>query len=363
MDSFKSCCGKRSGWRRYTAAGPALLFAWAQFSASSQAADLPLLTWQGQTMGSTYTVKVVGTNLAPAQINALQAEVEQRLQEVNRQISHYQPDSELSRFNRAPANAPFRISAEFAALVRQSMDLNQRSGGAFDPTLGPVINLWGFGEQTPEHKVPTQAQLEETRRSTGFAHLRFTAAGELIKDIPDLQLNFGANGKGFGVDEMARVLLAQGLTNLYVSISGEVFVMGHNAKGTKWQVGIPAPVPDWRPGGKVATVLSLSGQAVSTSGDYQKYFVDEHGRRLCHIIDPKTGWPVQHNLGSVSVVADSSTMADALSTTLFVLGPEAGLRFIETRTNVAALFIVREPNGKFRSVPSSRFDALTGYHP
>jgi FAD:protein FMN transferase len=314
-------------------------------------------------MGSTYTVKMVGTNLVPAQIAVLQAEVEQQLKEVNHQISHYQPDSELSRFNRAPANTPFKISPGFAALLRQSMDLNRRSGGAFDPTLEPIINLWGFGEKTTEHKIPSEAELGETRRSTGFEHLRLTPSAELIKDISGLQLNFGANGKGFGVDEMARVLLGHGLTNLYVSISGEVFVMGHNSKGTKWQVGIPAPVPDWRPGGPVATVLSLSGQAVSTSGDYQKYFVDDKGRRLCHIIDPKTGWPVQHNLGSVSVVADSSTMADALSTTLFVLGPEAGLRFIESWTNVAALFIVREAEGKFRSVVSSRFTSMTGYKP
>jgi len=314
-------------------------------------------------MGSTYLVKVVGASLPPAQVAALQAGVEQCLKEVNRQISHYQPDSELSLFNCAPAGAPFKISAGFAALVRQSMELDRLSGGAFDPTLAPVINLWGFGEKTPEHRIPAEAELEQARRSTGIAHLRLTPAGELVKDIPGLQLNFGANGKGFGVDEMVRVLQARGLTNAYVSISGEVFVLGHNAKGTKWQVGIPAPVPDWRPGGPVATVLSLSGQAVSTSGDYQKYFVDAQGRRLCHIMDPKTGRPVQHNLGSVSVVADSSTLADALSTTLFVLGPEAGLRFIETWTNASALFIVREAEGKFRSVPSSRFASQTGYRP
>jgi FAD:protein FMN transferase len=333
------------------------------FTIFSHSADLPLVIWQGQTMGSTYTVKVVGTNLAPEQVKALQGEVELRLKEVNRQISHYQPDSELSRFNRAPANTPFRISPAFAVLVRQSIDLNRRSDGAFDPTVSPLINLWGFGETTPEHKVPTDAQLAEARRSSGFAHLRLTTAGELIKDIPGLQLNFGANGKGFGVDEMARVLQRHGFANFYVSISGEVFVIGRNPKGAKWQVGIPAPVANWRPGGPVATVLSLSGQAVSTSGDYQKYFVDAQGRRLCHIIDPKTGWPVQHNLGSVSVVAHSSTTADALSTTVFVLGPEAGLSFIETCTNAAALFIVREAEGKFRSVPSSRFAGMTGYKP
>ena len=329
----------------------------------ASAADLPLITWEGQTMGSDYTVKLVEARLSDAQIEALKTEIDNRLKEVNRQISHYQPDSELSRFNRAPANVPFKVSPEFAGLMRLSLDLDRRSGGAFDPTLSPVINLWGFGEKTPVHHIPTEAQLQEALANTGCRHLRVTDKDELIKDIPGLQLNLGANGKGFGVDEMARILKKHGLTNFFVSISGEVFTLGHNAKRTKWQVAIAAPVPDWRPGDPVATLLSLSGQAVSTSGDYQKYFVDAKGRRLCHIFDPKTGWPVQHNLGGVSVVAVDSTTADALSTTLFVLGPEAGLRFIESCTNAAALFIVREAEGKFRSIPSSRFASMTEYKP
>ncbi len=314
-------------------------------------------------MGSLYTVKIVGAQLSEAQTEALQAEVDQRLKEVNRQMSHYQPDSELSQFNRAPAQAPFKISPDFARVLRLSLDLNRRSGGAFDPTLGPVINLWGFGEKTDVRKTPPAAQLREALKRTGCQHLSLTARNELVKDIPDLQLNLSAIAKGFGVDEMAQVLRLHGLTNLYVSISGEVFALGHNAKGQKWQIGVSTPVLDWRSGDPMAGVLSLSGQAVSTSGDYQKYFVDDKGRRLCHIFDPKTGQPVQHNLGSVSVVADNCMTADALSTTLFVLGPKEGLRFIETWTNAAALFIVREPDGQFRQILSSKFTSLTGYKP
>ena len=148
-----------------------------------------------------------------------------------------------------------------------------------------------------------------------------------------------------------------------MSISSETFTLGRNARDQPWQIGISAPVSNWRIGSQVAAALLLSGRALSTSGDYQKFFFDAQGRRLCHIIDPKTGYPVQHNLGGVSVVADNCMTADALSTTLFVLGPEAGLRFIETWTTAAALFIVREAEGKFRSVPSSRFAGMTGYQP
>jgi FAD:protein FMN transferase len=333
------------------------------FVGSGRADDLPLVTWQGQTMGSIYTVKIVDARLSEQQVEALKGEVDQRLKEVNRQMSHYQPDSELSRFNHAPANTPFKVSPEFARVVRLSLELNRRSKGAFDPTIGPIISLWGFGAQTDVHVVPPDAQLREAMKLTGCQHLSVTPRDELVKDIPGLQLNLSAIAKGFGVDEMAGVLCAHGLTNLYVSISGEMFTRGRNPKGGKWQVGISAPVLNWRPGDPTVAVLSVSGQAVSTSGDYQKFFIDAEGRRRAHIFDPKTGNPVQHSLGSVTVVADNCTIADGLSTTLYVLGPEAGPRFIETWTNAAALFVVRESEGKFRSIPSARFAGLTGYQP
>jgi FAD:protein FMN transferase len=333
------------------------------FVASGRADDLSLVTWQGQTMGSTYTVKIVDTRLTEQQAEALKIEVDQQLKEVNRQMSHYQPDSELSCFNRAPAKTPFKVSPEFARVLRQALELNRRSDGAFDPTIGPVISLWGFGAQTDVHVVPPDARLREARKQTGCQHLSMNPEHELVKDIPELQLNLSAIAKGFGVDEMAAVLRRHGLTNFYVSISGEVFTSGRNPKGGKWQVGISAPILHWVPGDPTVAVLSVSGQAISTSGDYQKFFIDANGRRWSHIFDPKNGHPVQNSLGSVTVVAGNCTLADGLATTLYVLGPEAGPRFIETWTNAAALFVVRESEGKFRPMPSSRFAGLTGYKP
>jgi thiamine biosynthesis lipoprotein len=133
-----------------------LVLVWA--ACAARADDLPVIAWQGRTMGSPYTIKIVGTNLEPLQVEALKTEVDQRLKEVNRQMSHYQPDSELSRFNRAPAHAPFKVSSDFARVVRFSLELNRRSSGALDPTLAPVINLWGFGEKTEERAVPSEAE-------------------------------------------------------------------------------------------------------------------------------------------------------------------------------------------------------------
>jgi FAD:protein FMN transferase len=330
---------------------------------ASGAGELPLVTWQGQTMGSVYTVKIVGTNLSQAQIDQLKSEVDARLKEVNRQMSHYQSDSELSRFNRSSATAPVLVSPEFARVVRWSLELSRLSGGAFDPTLAPVINLWGFGEKTDQRAIPSEAALQAALRKTGWQHLSVTSRGELVKDIPDLTINLSAVAKGFGADEMTRVLRRHGLTNTYASIAGEVVVRGCSPRGTPWRVGVSAPVPLWRENDPMAAVVSLSDRAISTSGDYQKFFTDAQGHRLCHILDPKTGWPVQHNVGGVSVVASDGMTADALATALFVLGAEAGMPFIESRTNAAAVFILREPDGSFRLLPSSRFASMTGFTP
>jgi thiamine biosynthesis lipoprotein len=278
-------------------------------------------------------------------------------------MSHYQADSELSQFNRAPANTPFKVSPEFAHVVRFALEINRRSGGAFDPTLAPVINLWGFGEKTDRRALPPEADLKAALAKTGCQHLSVTAQDELVKDSPDLSINLSAIAKGFGVDEMVRVLTSHGFTNCYASIAGEVRVLGHNPRGTNWLLGISAPISNWRENDPMAAMVSLSDQALSTSGDYQKFFLDAQGHRLSHIFDPKTGRPIQHDVGGVSIVAPDSMTADALATSVFVLGREEGMRFIETWTNAAALFIVREAEDRFRPIPSSRFTALTGYQP
>ena len=239
---------RRNAWCALGSAG-ALIALWC---GSSQAADLPVIGWQGRTMGSPYTVKIVGTNLTPAQIDTLKAEVEERLKEVNRQMSHYQPDSELSRFNRAPAKTPFKVSPEFARVVRFSLEMYRRSNGAFDPTLAPVINLWGFGEKTDQRAVPPEAELKAAMKTTGCQHLSVTANDELVKDIPELTINLSAVAKGFGVDEMVRVLRGHGLTNIYASIAGEVRLTGPQPAGNELaggHLGAPRTLEGRRPDG------------------------------------------------------------------------------------------------------------------
>jgi thiamine biosynthesis lipoprotein len=205
--------------------------------------------------------------------------------------------------------------------------------------------------------------LRAATAKTGWRNLTITAAGELVKELPDLALDLGAVAKGFAVDEMIRVLRSHGLENLYASIAGEVRVLGHNPHGAKWVLGISVPVDHWRDNNPMAAVVSITNQALSSSGDYQKFFIDAQGRRQCHIIDGKSGTPVQHALAAVTVVAPDSMTADGFATTLFVLGPQAGMKFIDARAEAAALFIVRDKDGSFRQLASAKFAALTGYQP
>ena len=314
-------------------------------------------------MGSGYVVKVVGADLPDAQWERIRAEVDLRLQDVNRQMSHYQPDSELSRFNRGAAGQSVPISAGFAQVLRFALELNRRSDRAFDPTLGSLINLWGFGERPASLADPQVAAFEVARRNTGCQHLSLLSDRTLVKSVPGLELNLGGVAKGFGVDEIVRVLEGHGLSNVYAAIAGEVRVLGHNAQGTNWQVGIAAPVAHWRESDPMATVLSLTDCGLSTSGDYQKFRLGADGKRLSHILDPRTGRPVQSDVASVSVVAADGMTADGLATTLFVLGLEEGLKLVDGWTNAGALFIVRRPDGRFETRPSARFGALTGYQP
>jgi len=328
-------------------------------SGLGSAEDHPVIRWAGQAMGSPYTVQIVDAKMDNLQVAGLKAEVEQRLKDLNQQISHYLSDSEISKFNHGPANQAFKLAPDLLRLMKFSLDLNRQSQGSWDPTLGPVISLWGFGEKTEKHAIPPEAELKAALKLTGCQHLKLTDSGELIKDIPELSLNLSSSAKGFVTDEIVKLLGTHGLTNVYVAMAGDLAVRGHSPRGVKWQVGIALPMENWKENNPMATAVSLTNQAISTSGDNEKFFKDAQGRRLGHIFDPKTGWPVQHDVASVSVVGPDSMTAGATATTLFVLGQEAGLKYIEARPTMAALFIVREGEDKFRQVPSSRFAEMT----
>jgi len=324
---------------------------------------MPSLSWRATTMGTDYSVTIAGVAPNVRLETELRAAVEQRLEEINRQMSHYRPDSELSRFNRSVQTTPVKVSPKLAHVTRRALELARDSDGAFDPTLEPLLRLWGFGSETNIVGVPTDEQIAVALRQCGARHLRVTAADELQKDIPGLQFNLSAIAKGYAADEVARLLCGLGYSNLLVAVSGEMVALGRNPQGRPWQVGIEQPrYTRWR-NLQLCAVVPLSGRAISTSGDSHQFFRDETGRIRGHILDPRTGRPVEHRLASVTVVAPDALTADGAATTLFVLGVERGLHWLEERPTLGALFIVRESDGSFRLIPSPRFPSYAQHSP
>lgn len=296
---------------------------------------------QGRTMGTTYNIKVVATEEQLIALN-LQQKIDTALLNLNQAMSTYIPDSEISTFNQSRSTAPRDISASFARVVKESMRLGKLSEGKLDVTVGPLVNLWGFGpEQRPE-KVPSQALLEKTRKRIGLQHLTLDN-GKIAKSIPDLYLDLSTIAKGYGVDIIADLIEKEGFTNYLVEIGGEMRLRGFKHTGELWAIAIEKPIFD--PTGQqraIHQVIIPKDNAVATSGDYRNYYEDQ-GQRFSHIIDPDTGKPINHNLVSVTVIHPSSMTADGLSTALMVMGMKKGMEFA-IKHDIAALFIAKKEN-------------------
>ncbi len=323
-------------------AGAALLLV----ACVTEQAALPVRI-DGVTMGTTYSIQL---HELPAGIESdqLQNQLEELLVDITQQMSTYHPDSEITRFNQIHSTDWFEVSLEFAHLVAIAQQLSELSQGAFDITVGPLVELWGFGTRINAQR-PTDAKIQKLMSSIGYGQLEWRhQPAALRKRAGDLQLDVSAIAKGYGVDVLAEYLTGLGVANYLVEIGGELRAAGINPGGEVWQIGILQPDT----GTALANrVLALDNQAVATSGDYHNFYV-ENGRYYSHIIDPRTGYPVKHQTTSVTVVAASATEADAWATTLLVLGEEQGLQLAEQHA-VAALFLIRQAGPGFRLVASS----------
>ncbi len=297
---------------------------------------------QGRTMGTTYNIKVVATEEQVIELK-LQQQIDAALKQVNQEMSTYIADSELSKFNQSTSAEAIEISAGLTRVIKESIRLGNLSGGKLDVTVGPLVNLWGFGpEQRPE-KVPSDAILSATNERVGLQNL--VLEGNLLsKKIPDLYIDLSTIAKGYGVDIIAELIESNGLTHYLVEIGGEMRLRGFKHTGELWAIAIEKPILDQSGEERaVHQVIIPKDNAVATSGDYRNYF-EADGRRFSHIIDPSTGKPIDHNLVSVTVVHPSSMTADGLSTTLMVMGMEKGMAFA-SENNLAALFISKTENG------------------
>lgn len=291
-------------------------------------------------MGTTYHVTL--TELPPGLAMAdLQRDVERCLEAVERHMSTYQADSELSRFNRFEGSEWFPVSADTALVVTTALEVGQQTAGLFDVTVGPLVNLWGFGTDAHRNAVPTDEQLAAARERVGQQFLQARQMPPALRKLrPGVYVDLSAIAKGFAVDQVAEVCDRQHLTAYLVEIGGEVRARGRRPGGSWWRIGIEQPLDGAR---AIGRVLELDDRSLATSGDYRNFFTVD-GQRYSHEIDPRTGRPVTHSLASVSVLADNCMLADALATALMIMGPEQALRFAEEYP-CDVLLLVRTANG------------------
>lgn len=301
--------------------------------------ERPLATvrFSGQTMGTTWSVTML-----PGPENtdtvALKQQLQKRLDQINHLMSTYDPDSELSRFNDQASTGWFSISQDMARVIEISLATSRMSGGAFDVSVGPLVDLWGFGATQRGKKIPTESQVKETLARVGYQNILLRQEPAAIsKRIPGLRIDLSAVAKGFAVDALAEILEQQGISNHIVEIGGELRIAGHRSAGGPWQIAIEKPLEGTR---EVAAIFPLTDTALATSGNYRNFYV-ENGQHYSHTIDPLSGTPIRHKLASVTVLDQSCARADALATALMVLGEEKGRQFCEVN-QVAAYFLIHE---------------------
>jgi thiamine biosynthesis lipoprotein len=301
----------------------------------------PLTTLHGRTMGTTWSVKLV----APASVDA--AVIERGIQaEVDRvvaQMSTYEVDSDLVRFNRAPAGTWQTLPPEFFAVLGHALMLAEDTDGAYDPTVAPLVDVWGFGPGSRGHRMPADDEIAAARAQVGFRRLKLDHENRRAYQPGGVRIDLSSIAKGFGTDQIARFLEREGVEHYLVDISGELRAHGRRPDGSDWHVAIEKP--DAAAGAvdsaeQVERVIALREMSIATSGDYRHAF-EHDGRRYSHHIDPRSGWPVEHRIASVSTLASDCMQADAVGTVMMVLGPEQGMVWAEQR-GLAVLLIVRE---------------------
>ena len=307
-------------------------------------------TLTGKTMGTFYSIKFI--SLTEQSFATWQQRVDVRLKEVNARLSMYNPKSEISRFNQTPANTPFKLTTDFYRVLLESRHLYKITQGAWDGTVKPLVDLWGFGTKDRPTALPGPTQIREALARTGF-HKLVLGDHLLTKTQDQVTLDLGSIAKGYGVDAIARLFSTNGVHNFLVEIGGELMGSGKNKKGHPWVVGISRPE---KKGLSLALykTLSLKNMAIATSGNYRNYF-EQDGQLFSHIINPKTGFPVGNQVVSTSVIAKNCTIADGLATALMVMDVQKGIDLVNGLANTECLIIQKQGNG-FISTQSDGFE-------
>ena len=307
---------------------------------------------EGRTMGTTYHITVVSDYFRG--ISGLKEKIDVRLNEINHGFSTYASDSEISRFNALnKADEKFRVSDDFIEVMKVGRKIHQLSEGAWDGTVNPLVDLWGFGPTPRETKMPAAGAVKERLNHVGFDRIQIVEPNFIVKNSARIALDLNSIAKGFAVDQVSRLLAAGGFENYLVEIGGEVYAAGLRQDNKKWRIGINKPQKD-AAFNEVYKVVSLSNKAFATSGDYRNFF-EINRVRYSHVIDPRSGYPVSNGIVGVSIIANNCTLADGLATAIMVMGVEKGIPLVNRLDDVEALIVVEESDGSLADFYSAGF--------
>jgi thiamine biosynthesis lipoprotein len=348
--------GVNSRLQRYTKTGSltSFLFFCTTFLsllfASACSFEPKVVRLQGATMGTTYHITLVNP---PEYIveSTLQQDIDTLLRDINLQMSTYIIDSELMRLNQTEPATPFKLSAELHEILALSQSVYELSKGAFDITVGPLVELWGFGSGGNRDILPSDTDIKQAKNRLGSGKLRLDSQQLTAVKEHDIALDLSAIAKGYGVDRVAGLLEANHISHYLVEIGGEIRLSGQSPRQQPWRIGIEQPNAEDLTQ-SVQKAISLTDIAIATSGDYRNYF-EVDGKRYSHTIDPRTGWPVTHNTVSVTVLDKSSARADALATAFSVLGAEVSLPIANAK-GIPAFFLIKDAEG-YRELSSIDF--------
>lgn len=325
------------------------LSAWYYLSPTVPARAGPTVI-SGPIMGTTYTVKIAGVLGAPDRDAAAKA-VKGALDDVNAKMSTYVDTSEVSRFAAAPADQPFTLSEDTTTVIAKALAISRASGGAFDVTVRPLVDAWGFGPDGRPKRRPGADDTDKLLTRVGYDKLRLDEAKRQLSKLADgVSVDLSAIAKGYAVDRVAAALEALGHDSYLVEVGGEMRGRGEREPGAGWRVGIESPTDGPR---EVVRVVTLPQHGLATSGNYRNFYIED-GVKYAHTINPKTGQPVRHRLQSVSVIDEEAALADGWATALMVLGETEATR-VARSNNLAALFMISEPEGGFRVEMTERF--------
>ena len=293
-------------------------------------------TISGNTMGTTYLVKIITPN-NNYEIGSIEKSIDSLLIQLNKQMSTWDPESEISQFNSWNSKVPFAVSNDFLNVVKKSITISKNTGGLFDPTVFDLMSLWGFGPN-PRSGFPDMKDVHRVLEHTGIGKIEITDS-VLVKSNKGCKLDLNAIAKGYGVDKTFNLLNQKGFKNIFVEIGGEVKCSGKNIKNKNWSIGIEDPSDDGNYEKKISAIISVPNGAIATSGNYRN-IVDLDGEILGHTINPQTGFPIQTDVLSVSVLSNSCMESDAWATALMAMNHQTGFALVENQSNINAVWIL-----------------------